>query len=197
MDWDTMAVVGRIARPHGIRGQVIVNLETDFPDDRFTVGAELHVNRSGRVEALTIATVRFQHERPVIGFEGIDDMNTALELAGVELRVPIERLARLPDGTYYRHDLIGCTVETADGAVVGVVQDVEGTMAGSRLVLETPAGEALVPLVDEICRTVDPGAKRIVIAPPDGLLELNAVRAAASNDAPTGGRRKRKREATR
>src|SRR3954468_23025553 len=197
MDWDKMAMVGRIARPHGIRGQVIVNVETDFPDDRFAVGAELYVRRSERVEAFRIATVRFQHARPVIGFEGVDDMNAALELAGAELRVPVEQLARLPDGTFYRHDLIGCAVETADGTVVGVVRDVEGTIAGSRLVLDTPAGEALVPLVNEICTTVDPAAKRIVIAPPEGLLELNAVRAAEPAAERAGRRRKRKSEDSR
>jgi 16S rRNA processing protein RimM len=155
---------------------VIVNLETDFPGERFQVGAELFVNRTGRVEALTIATVRFQHERPVIGFAGIDDMNAAASLAAAELRVPVEWLAALPDGTFYRHDLIGCTVETVQGARIGVVADVEGTMGGSRLVLDTPHGEVLVPLVHEICSTIDPAAKKIVIAPPEGLLELNEVR---------------------
>jgi 16S rRNA processing protein RimM len=193
MEWDAMAVVGRIARPHGIRGQVIVNVETDFPADRFAVGAELFVNRSGRVETLTATTVRFQQGRPVIGFAGVGDMNAALELAGAELRVPIERLATLPDGTFYRHQLIGCSVETAEGVAVGVVSDVEGSMTGSRLVLNTPAGEVLVPLVAEICPLVDPGAKRIVIAPPDGLLDVNAVRR-GPDGTPVAGASTRKRK---
>ena len=63
--WEEMALVGRIARPHGIRGQVIVNLETDFPEDRFRPGAQLFVRRNGVVEAVTVTTVRFQQERPV------------------------------------------------------------------------------------------------------------------------------------
>ena len=169
-----MAVVGRIARAHGIRGQVIVNLETDFPQERFRPGAELFVNRSGRIEALTITTVRFQHERPVIGIQGIDDMDAAIELAGIELRVPVDRLAALPEGMFYRHDLIGCTVETNTAERVGTITDVEGTLGGSRLVIETPRGELLIPLAAEICTTIDPAARRIVITPPAGLLELNA-----------------------
>ena len=173
-DWDAMAVVGRVARPHGIRGQVIVNPETDFPGERFHPGAELFVNRAGRTESVTITTVRFQQQRPVIGLRGIDDMNAAATLAGAELRVPIDRLAVLPPDTFYRHDLIGCAVETSAGTVIGRVEDVEGAMGGSRLVVRTNGGaEVLVPLAAEICTAIDPAAKRIVIDPPDGVLELN------------------------
>ena len=174
MNWSEMALVGRIARPHGIRGQVIVNPETDFPDERFQPGAELFVERGGRVEALRITTARFHGKRPVIGIEGVETMTDAGTLAGLELRVPIERLAPLPRGVFYRHDLIGCRVETRDGQVVGLVSDVEGTMAGSRLVVDGASGEVLIPLVAEICTMVDPRDKRIVIDPPDGLLEVNA-----------------------
>ena len=81
-NWDEMALVGRIARAHGIRGQVIVNPETDFPEQRFQPGAELFVNRAGVVEPVLVTTVRFHRERPVIGLRGIDDMNAATALAG-------------------------------------------------------------------------------------------------------------------
>jgi 16S rRNA processing protein RimM len=174
MDWESMALVGRIARPHGIRGQVIVNPETDFPDERFRPGAELFIERGGTVETLTVTTARFHRDRPVIGIAGIETMTDAEALAGQELRVPVDRLAALPTGTFYRHDLIGCRVETRDGRMVGVVRDVEGTLTGSRLVIDGEAGEVLVPLVAPICTAVDPAAKRIVIDPPEGLLEANA-----------------------
>jgi 16S rRNA processing protein RimM len=175
-DWDEMATVGRIARAHGLRGQVIVNLDTDFPDERFQPGAELFIERDRRVEPLTITTVRFQQGRPVIGLRGVEDMNAATALAGTELRVPREWLAALPAGTFYRHDLVGCEVETSDGQRLGIVSAVEGDSGGSRLVVDTPRGELLVPLATEICPTIDPAAKRIVIAPPEGLLELNQDR---------------------
>src|SRR5438552_5726709 len=98
-----MAAVGRIARAHGIRGQVIVNLETDFPEERFQPGAELFITRGGVVEPLTLTTVRFQNQRPVVGIAGVDSIDAAARLAGLELRVPVDRLARLPQGTFYRH----------------------------------------------------------------------------------------------
>jgi 16S rRNA processing protein RimM len=172
-EWDEMAVVARIARAHGIRGQVILNAETDFPDERFQPGVELFINRSGRAEPITVTTVRFHRERPVIGLSGVADMNAATALAGLELRIPVDRLAPLPANTFYRHDLIGSVVFTRSGRVVGPVTGVEGTMAGSRLVVSAGGREVLVPLAAHICTEIDPVAKRIVIDPPEGLLELN------------------------
>jgi len=172
-DWDEMAVVGKIARAHGRRGQMIVNIETDFPEARFQPGAELFVAAGGAAVALRLTTVRFQHGRPVIGIAGVETMNDAEALAGRELRVPRGQLAPLPKDTFYRHDLIGCQVETLLGQPVGVVEGVEGTYEGSRLVVSTPDGEALIPLVLGICTTIDTAGRRIVIDPPEGLLALN------------------------
>jgi 16S rRNA processing protein RimM len=171
--WDEMALVGRIARAHGIRGQVIVNAETDFPRERFRPGAELFIDRGGTIDPIRLSTVRFQHDRPVVGIDGVATMNDAQALAGCELRVPADQLAALPAGVFYRHDLIGCRVETRAGAMVGVVADVQGESGRSRLVVDGATGEILIPLVPEICTAVDPAAKRIVIDPPEGLLEVN------------------------
>src|SRR5262245_25738141 len=120
MEWGELAVVGRIARAHGIRGQVIVNVETDFPAERFQPGAELFVER-GQIVGLRITSVRFHRDRPVIGFAGIETMSQAEQLAGLELRIPAERLMPLPEGRYYHHDLVGCAVETRAGERVGIV----------------------------------------------------------------------------
>jgi len=179
-----MAVVGRIARPHGIRGQVVVNLETDFPYERFQAGAEFFVKRSvlerpeerSLPERLVIATVRFHNGRPIVAFEGVEDMNQASALAGSELRVPLDRLTVLPPDMFYRHDLVGCAVTAADGSAIGTVSEVEGTLGGSRLIVNTGRGEVLVPLAAAICRSIDVAGKRIVIEPPEGLLELNEKR---------------------
>ena len=168
-----MALVGRIARAHGIRGQVIVSPETDFLEERFRPGAELFINRRGSVEALTVTSARFQNGRPVIGVAGIETMNDAGTLAGQELRVPVEQLTPLPQGTFYRHDLTGCRVETAAGHTIGIVTEVEGPLSGSRLVVKTPNGDVLVPLVSAICTEIDPAARRIVVQLPDGLLDVN------------------------
>ena len=168
-----MAVVGVIARPHGIRGQVIVNPATDFPEARFAAGSTLFVIKEGRIQPVTVTTSRMHQGRPVIGLEGVSDMDAARELAGLEFRIPVESLAALPEGSYYHHDLIGCVVETPDGTTIGMVSSVEGDMGNTRLVVQRDSGELLIPLASDICTAIEPSAKRIVIAPPDGLLELN------------------------
>jgi 16S rRNA processing protein RimM len=176
VNWDEMAVVGTIARPHGIRGQFFVNPDTDFPEQRFQPGATLYVKRGGRIEPVTVTTFRMQQARPVIGLEGVTDMDAARELAGLEFRVPVESLVTLPDGMFYHHDLVGCLVVTTDGLEVGTVSAVEGDAANTRLVVKVEEGDVLIPLVLHICTEIDPKARRIVIAPPEGLIELNLRR---------------------
>jgi 16S rRNA processing protein RimM len=174
-DWDAMAVVGWVARTHGIRGEVIVNPETDFPEQRFRAGARFYVRRGGHLEHLDVSASRLHQGRPILVIDGIDSMTAAEALAGLELRVPDTDLEALEDGTYYRHQLVGCRVETVDGRAVGVVTAVSGPLERSHLVVHGDGGEVLVPLVAPICRVIEPATGRIVIDPPPGLLELNTT----------------------
>jgi 16S rRNA processing protein RimM len=175
--WDEMALVGVIARAHGNRGQVIVHPETDFPEERFKVGSVVHIQNGATTEPLTVTAVRFHRGRPIIAIDGVDTMNAAEDLAGAELRVATEALQPLPPGAFYQHDLIGCSVETPDGMVIGNVTSVEGSGAGSRLVVQgRVGGEILIPLVEDICVGVHLGARKILVNPLDGLLELNVTR---------------------
>jgi 16S rRNA processing protein RimM len=84
-------------------------------------------------------------------------------------------LPALPEGTHYRHDLVGCEVIDASGQAIGRVAAVEGPLDQSRLVVAGGRGEILIPLVAGICVEVDVAAKRIVVNPPEGLLDLNAA----------------------
>jgi 16S rRNA processing protein RimM len=171
-----MVLVGRIARPHGIRGRVVVNPETDFVERRFAAGATLWTGGAGREEMLTIASFRLQGGRPVVGFAGFDRIEDVERIAGQELRILEEDLQPLEPGQFYHHQLVGCRVETVDGTAVGQVARVEGGAGGSRLVVAGPRGEVLVPLAEEICVEIDAAGRRIRIAPPEGLLDLNEVR---------------------
>jgi 16S rRNA processing protein RimM len=168
-----MVVVGRIARPHGLRGQVVVNPETDFAEARFKIGAEVWADRPGGCERLIVRTARFQKGRPIVAFEGTSTIEEAQQLVGRELRVPEEELEPLDRGTYYNHQLVGCVVETLGGATVGTVTGVEGRPGSSVLVVDGRRGEVLIPLALEICVEIDVGARRVRIRPLDGLLELN------------------------
>lgn len=171
-----MVLVGRIARAHGNRGQVIVDPATDFPEERFKAGSVLHIRRGDATEPMTVEQVRFHRGRPIIGLAGIDTMNAAEALAGTELRVGVDALQPLPSGSYYHHDLIGCAVETPQGERIGTVRGVEGDGAGSRLVVDSANGDVLVPMVEGICVTIDVAGRKIVIAPPEGLLDMNVTK---------------------
>jgi 16S rRNA processing protein RimM len=172
-NWDEMVLVGFIARTHGNRGEVILKSETDFPDDRFRVGAILHGRRgTGPIERLEVTAVRFQQGRPIIGLAGVGSISEAERLAGYELRVPESEQAALPAGVYYHHQLIGCEVVTRSGDAIGRVSDVQGDGEATRLAVRGTRGEVLIPLAQEMC-DIDVAAKRIVVNPPPGLLEVN------------------------
>ena len=171
--WDAMVVVGRVARSHGRYGQVIVNVETDFPEARFRVGNTLHASFHEQVVEFRITAARFQSGRPVLGFAGVTTIDDAEQLAGAELRVPEAMLHPLPAGAFYEYVLVGCKVTTVAGVSVGTVTAVQRGGGANRLLVHNHEGEVDVPLVDSICVRIDTISRTIVIDPPDGLLELN------------------------
>ena len=171
-----MALVGRIARPHGLRGQVVINPETDFVEERFAEGATLWTRSAAGDEQLTIASSRVQNGHPIVGFEGCARVEDVERLAGLELRVPEDALRPLQPGTYYEHQLVGCEVETTAGDLIGAVAKVDGGGGASRLVMNGPRGEILIPLAVDICVEIDVANKKIRINPPEGLLELNETK---------------------
>jgi len=180
---ESLAIVGRVARPHGLRGEVVVNPETDFAETRFAPAARLVLRTGAAAREVVVTSCRFHKGRPIIGIEGFHSVEDAQLVAGAELCVPVESLAQLPDGVYYQHDLVGCRVTTVGGEVVGEVTGVDAGGGGARLVVAGESGEVLVPLAEAICVEIDPAGRRIVIDPPEGLLELNV----------TSGRRRRVR----
>lgn len=177
MAWDAMVTVGRIVRPHGHRGAVVVEPESDFAADRFREAATVWRLDDGMPREVRIATSREFRGRWIVALEGVGSMNEAEALRGAELRIAADAVKTLEPGSHYVHDLIGCQVETVDGRMVGRVTDVLfGTGAPTLVVGGASGEEVLVPLAEEICRIVDPVAgKRIVIDPPEGLVELNQL----------------------
>jgi 16S rRNA processing protein RimM len=175
MAMDELVVVGRVARPHGIRGHVIVNPETDFLDQRYRVGEVLQVvsGSGGQPVPRRILSARFHQGRPILELEGIATVEDAERLAGAELRLPAADLGQLPEGTFFHYQLIGCEVRDRSDVVLGRVRAVEGPMERSRLVVQGERGEIQIPMTAEFCVSVDPAAGQIVVDPPAGLVELN------------------------
>jgi 16S rRNA processing protein RimM len=168
-------IVGRIGRPHGVRGEVVVGVRTDDPEARFAVGTRLEAGQA-RIGPLTVAAARWQSGELIVRFKGVADRTAAGELTGTWLSVDSGTLGPLEDPDEFRdHELIDLTVRTVGGEVVGVVTDV--LHHGQDLLAISPAApsaagarEILVPFVKAIVTEVDVRGGVLVIDPPPGLL---------------------------
>jgi len=173
--WEDMILVGRIVRPQGNRGEVVVASETDFAEDRFRPGATLSVQRGSAIASLAVVASREHDGRWVVAFEGVTSIDEAEQLRGVELKIDPGALRTLGPGAYYVHDLVGCRVQTTAGSDVGVVRDVQLQTGTPLLVVDADGREILVPLAEGICRRIDVNEKVVAIEPIEGLLEANEV----------------------
>jgi 16S rRNA processing protein RimM len=169
-------IVGRIGRPHGIRGEVVIGVRTDEPDLRFAVGATVDVSSAevvddAALERLTVASVRWHSGQLLVTFNGITDRTVASELTGSWLSMDSSQLPDTGDPDEFRdHELVGLNVRTTGGEPVGVVTDVLH-YGQDLLVVRRAEGECLVPFVREIVPEVDIQAGLVVIDPPPGLLD--------------------------
>ena len=169
--------LARILRPRGLRGEVAAEVLTDFPE-RLPSLREVWLadGRSAprRVEVQRCWLSTSRGGQAVFHFEGVENLEAAGRLRGCEVQIPLEQRAKLDPGNYYVGDLIGCEVWEA-GAMepIGTVRDVEFPGGVPLLAVETSEGEVLVPLATEFCVRIDVQAKRIDVALPDGLRELN------------------------
>lgn len=171
-DWDDLILVGVIARTHGNKGHVIVNPHTDFLEERFREGAVFQFQMvDGTRGVVEVTAARMHQGRPVIGLAGVESIAEAERYQGAELRIDAAEQQPLPEGQYYHHQLVGCEVVGEDGSRIGRVTAIEGEMGQSRLVVTGERRRHEIPLAADIC-TVDLAGRRIIVRPPEGLLEL-------------------------
>jgi 16S rRNA processing protein RimM len=169
--------LAKILRPRGLRGEVVAAILTDFPE-RLPKLKEAWLSRNAG-ESLRLRVLRcwFSTGRggqAIFQFAGVDSVEAAESLRGMEIQVPLERRAALGEGNYYVSDLVGCEVwESGASTALGSVRDVDFPGGVPLLAVETKKGEILVPLAAEICLRVDVPAKRIEVALPEGLADLN------------------------
>ncbi len=165
--------IARIARTRGNRGEVLADLYTDFPD-RFNALEKVWLEfADGRRLMVSIEDAWEHKGREVLKFAGIDDIGAAEAFIGCWVQVPSEEAVKLPEGTYFDHDLIGCVVQNTQGTDVGIVDDVLRIAENSLLVVKGSGREYLIPAVESICIRVSIEEKRILIDPPEGLLDLD------------------------
>ncbi|MFI7638183.1 ribosome maturation factor RimM [Nonomuraea sp. NPDC049400] len=163
-------VVGRIGRPHGVRGDVTVEVLTDDPELRFAVGTSVATDPRDR-GPLVVAGGRWHKGILLLSLEGVDDRDAAEELRGTMLVIDSSDVAPSDDpDEFHDHELIGLAVETASGEPVGEVTDVLHHGQDLLVVRRSGAEEALIPFVKALVPEIDLEAGRLVVDPPEGLL---------------------------
>jgi 16S rRNA processing protein RimM len=190
--WITLA---RTIRARGRIGEVAAEIHTDFPE-RLTRLKEVYLwNGRDAPRRMAVRRCWLHQDRAIFHFAGCDSISQAETMTGLDVQVPFEERAALPSGRHYISDLIGCAVvertaasagppsTSTQGTVpqgtvpLGTVKDVERSGGGipesSLLVVQTPAGEVLIPMAEEICVRIDTVARVIEVVLPEGLREIN------------------------
>jgi 16S rRNA processing protein RimM len=169
-----LLLAGVVVRAHGLRGEVVLDLHTDSPDERFAPGSALVARRPGEPDGrLTVESARPHSGRLLVRFVEAPDRTAAEGLRGTRLLVATASLAPPGDpDEFHVHQLEGLRAELEDGTVVGTVAEVVYGPGGELLVLAREgAPDALVPFVRAIVPTVDLAGGRLVLTPPEGLLD--------------------------
>lgn len=164
-------VIARIRKARGIRGEVVCDIETHFPD-RF--GELDRVNiwmPDDRRMDLKVEDHWFHKDRVILKFEGYDTMNDALRLVGGRLVISESEARPLDEDEFYEYHLVGSEVVTVEGNRLGRVRRVMRTGGTDVLVVEGEGREHLIPFADEICTGVDTRARKITVDAPEGLLD--------------------------
>jgi 16S rRNA processing protein RimM len=174
---DDTVVVGRIGRPHGVRGLATVEVRTDDPDLRFAPGTVLRTDPAGR-GPLTVVDKRWHSGTLLLQLaapsgEVYETRETVDTLRNTMLLVPVADLPEIeePD-SYYDHQLVGLSAQLPDGSVIGEVTVVRHEAQDLLVIRRAEGGEALVPFVAAIVPTVDVAGGFLVVDPPEGLLDL-------------------------
>ena len=168
---DELVAIARIARPRGVRGELVAEVLTDFPERFDGLKNATAVLPNGSRRELKIENAWFQNDRIVMKFEGVDSIEAADELREADICVPESDAVPLDEGEFFDWQLEGCIAVTVGGDTLGTVKELMRTGGTEVLVIEGER-EYLVPFAESICTEVDIENKRIVIDPPEGLLEF-------------------------
>ncbi|HYK20624.1 MAG TPA: ribosome maturation factor RimM [Pyrinomonadaceae bacterium] len=167
-----LVVIARAVKPRGLKGEIVAELLTDFPDRFEDLNELLLVSPAGERKLARLENYWFQNDRVVLKVADYDDVEAAKKLVGFEFAVPEAERVPLPSDHYYDWELEGCTVK-AGGENIGTVQAVIRTGGTEILEIADENGkERLIPLVDSIVVEIDAAGKTIVVDPPEGLLDL-------------------------
>ena len=161
--------IGRIVRPHGVRGEVAVEVLTDFPE-RFDTIEVVFLGDSFKAETWQVTGARWHKARVLLSLRGCEDRTAAEQLRGLLVQVPIEEAMPLPEDEYYPYELIGLDVVTNEGEDLGRVSEVLFTNANDVYVVIGPRGQILLPAIADVIVHVDLDEGQIVVRLIEGLV---------------------------
>jgi len=164
--------IGRIGRPHGVHGEVRLEVMTDFPE-RFAPGAKLLVGpeQESEPQSVEVMAVRPHKEWLLVRFDIAGERTAASLLTGQYVYIPAEEARALEPDSYYPHELLGLEVATDEGRPLGRVTSVLETGAADVLKVDSDEGEYLIPMIADVIADVDLDTGRLTITPLPGLLE--------------------------
>ena len=169
---EDLVAIARIAKPHGIRGEVSADLLTDFPERFEGLKTVIALFPGGERHELKIEDFRFQKNRVLLRFTGFDSMDSADTLRGAEICIPESEAVALEEGEFYDWQLEGCSVETIEGEKLGTVKELMRNGATEILVVAGAEKEFLIPFAEVICTEIDIENKLIRVDAPEGLLDF-------------------------
>jgi len=161
-------VVGRIGRAHGVLGEATIEVQTDDPDIRFQIGNKLTLDDG---KQLTIRSSRWHNQILLLAFDGIADRNQIEELRDQLISSDVD-LDLLAPGEYHFQQLIGCEVFQQNGELIGAVDEIVKLPGQDLLSVNRAGAQVLIPMVKQIIIEIDVLAKKIVVNPPEGLLDV-------------------------
>ncbi len=165
--------VGKIVNTHGIRGEVRVISQTDFPEERYQKGAKLVLFREGKEPLeLTVAGHRKHKNFDLLTFEGYPNINDVEPLRDGILKVSMEDLSELEENEFYYHEIIGLTVVEADGTVIGKIKEILSPGANDVWVVQRKGQkDALIPYIESVVKHIDLANEVVTVEIPEGLLD--------------------------
>ena len=170
---EELIIVARAVRTRGLKGEVVAELLTDFPERFETLEHLFGVSSDGERQEFELENYWFQADRVVLKFKGYDSVESANSLLGFEFGVPESERVELASDEFYEWQLAGCSVQNTHGETIGKVREVMRTGGVELLVVDQAAGhEHLIPMVRDVVVEVDIPGKKILIDPPEGLLDL-------------------------
>jgi 16S rRNA processing protein RimM len=170
---EPLIIVARAVRSRGLKGELVADLLTDFPERFEQVSELVGVAPTGERRPFRLESYWLQNGRLIIKFAGYDTVETANTLVGYEFGLPEEQRMQLPSDEFYDWELEGCSVETAGGSAIGKVREVMRTGGVELLVVtDETRREQFIPMTQSIVIDVDVAGKKILIDPPEGLLDL-------------------------